>query len=103
MDKIKKLPPSAKKEIDTSKTLRIFGPKGCRKCNFKGYAGRTGLFEVLLMDDALAKVVLETSTESSISRAVKEQGMLTMEQDGILKVLKGETTIEEVTRVAEEI
>jgi len=103
LDKIKKLPPSAKKEIDTSKTLRIFEPKGCRKCNFKGYAGRTGLFEVLLMDDALAKVVLETSTEGSISRAAKERGMLTMEQDGILKVLKGETTIEEVTRVAEEI
>lgn len=103
LGKIKELPPSVKKEIDTSKTLRIFKPKGCRKCNFKGYAGRTGLFEVLSMDDALAKVVLGASTEGSISRVAKERGMLTMEQDGILKVLKGETTIEEVTRVAEEI
>ncbi len=103
LKKIKSLPPIIKKEVEIPKTLYIFEPKGCRKCNFKGYRGRTGLFEVLLMTDALAKVILKNPAENLISEAAQEQGMLTMEQDGILKVLDGETTIEEITRVAEEI
>lgn len=103
LEKIKNLPPFLKKEIKVQKNLSIFKAKGCRKCNFKGYLGRTGLFEILTMTDALAKVILERPVESSIFKEARRQGMLTMEQDGILKVLKGETTIEEIIRVAEEI
>jgi len=106
LDKIEGLPSvvkKEKKEIDASKTLYIFEPVGCKKCNFKGYFGRSGLFEVLSMTNTLAKVILERSAESSISEVAQEQGMLTMEQDGILKVLSGETTIEEITRVSEEV
>ena len=105
LDKIESLPPvvkKEKKEIGISKTLYIFEPVGCKKCNFKGYFGRSGLFEVLSMTNTLARVILERSAESLISEVAQEQGMLTMEQDGILKVLSGETTIEEVTRISEE-
>jgi type II secretory ATPase GspE/PulE/Tfp pilus assembly ATPase PilB-like protein len=67
-----------------------------------GFAGRIALFEILLMTDALSNVILKEPSEASILKEAKAQGMITMKQDGILKVLRGVTTIEEVLRVSEE-
>jgi type IV pilus assembly protein PilB len=80
----------------------ISEPKGCKKCRFEGYAGRIGVFEVLAMTDTLAELILKDPSEVKIAEEAKNQGMITMEQDGILKVLEGITSIEEVLRVAEE-
>jgi type IV pilus assembly protein PilB len=96
------IPPSAKKEIKIPKDLMISEPKGCKKCRFEGYAGRIGVFEVLAMTDTLAELILKDPSEVKIAEEAKNQGMITMEQDGILKVLEGITSIEEVLRVAEE-
>ncbi len=102
LERIKSISLAVKKEIKIEKTFHIFEPKGCEKCNFKGYIGRIGLFEVLPMSDELSEVILKNPTESAILKIAQKQGMLTMEQEGILKILSGETTIEEVTRATEE-
>ena len=61
-----------------------------------------GLFEVLPVTDAIGRMILERATSTDIENKAKEEGMITLKQDGYLKVLEGETTIEEVLRVAQE-
>jgi len=102
LNRIKSLPPQVRKEIAISDTLYIYETKGCEVCNFTGYSGRIGLFEVLSMTDELAELLLKDPVESLILKIAQKQGMLTMEQEGILMILKGETTIQEVTRVTDE-
>ena len=102
LSRIKSLPAETKKEIKISSPLYIYEAKGCELCGSMGYVGRMGLFEVLSMTDELGELLLKNPAESLISKIAQKQGMLTMEQEGILKVLSGETTIEEVTRVTDE-
>ena len=100
MENIKNIPVSLKKEIKVPDYL--YEANGCQSCNFKGYKGRTGLFEVMPMTDELADVIMKNPSESVILKTVQKEGMLTMAQEGILKVLHGQTTIDEITRVTEE-
>src|SRR3989344_212072 len=102
LEKIKPMPPSAKSGVKIEDPLLIYAAKGCDACAFTGYAGRVGLFEVLSMTDELAELIQKNPLESLILKVAQKQGMLTMEQEGILKVLKGETTIEEVARITEQ-
>ena len=96
------LPPEIKKYITISKDFYIYEAVGCKKCNNVGYVGRTGVFEILEMTDQLEEIILEEPSETRIEQEAKRQGMITMKQDGILKVLEGITTVEEVLRMAEE-
>lgn len=97
------LPQSVKKEAKVpDPLLYIYEANGCELCNFKGYRGRTGLFEVLSMTDELAEVILEKPVESLILKTAQKQGMLTMVQEGVIKVAIGETTIDEITRATTE-
>jgi general secretion pathway protein E len=64
-----------------------------------GYRGRTGIFEIMIMDDPIKKLILKTSDSNQINETALERGMITMLQDGARKVLDGITTIEEVLRV----
>ena len=85
---------------------QIYQAVGCAECHQSGYNGREGIFEAILMDDAVAQATIVNPNEKEIKLAAKPQKILDMRQDGILKVIKGETTIEEVGRVidlAEEI
>lgn len=84
------------------KTLEIYSPQGCKKCNSTGYVGRMGIFEILEMSPQLAEIILREPSMSKIKEEAERQGMTTMKQDGILKVLDGVTSIEEVLRVAED-
>ena len=102
MENLKSLPNSLKKEIKIPNPLYVYEANGCESCNFKGYKGRTGLFEVLFMTEQLADIILKNPVESLIFKTAQKQGMLTMAQEGILKVLVGETTIDEITRATEE-
>jgi len=95
---IEEFPEKIKKKIKVPKPIYIFEPKGCKECDFKGFVGRVGIFEILEMNEELSEVILEKPSESRILKIMKSQGMITMKQDGILKVLKGETTIEEVLK-----
>jgi len=102
LDRIKNLPESVRDTIKIEDPLLIYSAKGCEFCGSKGYAGRMGLYEVLSMTDELAELIQKNPVESLIFKAAQKQGMLTMEQEGILKVLSGQTTIEEVIRATEE-
>jgi type IV pilus assembly protein PilB len=74
-------------------------PQGCKACNFLGYKGRIGVFEVFRIDDAMEKLILSAASTAEIKEAAVAQGMLLMKQDGILKAIDHITTIEEVERV----
>jgi len=102
LEKVKGMPTSVKNEIKIREPLLIYTLKGCENCGFTGYSGRVGLFEVLSMSDELAELIQNNPLESLIFKTAQKQGMLTMEQEGISKVLSGQTTIEEVIRATEE-
>ncbi len=74
---------------------------GCDKCNNTGYLGRIGIFEVMPISEKMGKLIVEKASSARIQDLACEEGMLTMKQDGFVKVLEGITTIEEVLRVAE--
>lgn len=68
-----------------------------------GYTGRAGLYETIVVDDDIQKTIINHSTANEIMRLAKSKGTVTMRQDGILKVLSGITTMEEVNRVASDL
>ncbi|MCH7597465.1 Flp pilus assembly complex ATPase component TadA [Patescibacteria group bacterium] len=79
--------------------LVIFKGSGCKICGSTGYIGRIGVFEVLLMRGNIKQLVIDRASSDEILKIAKENGMTTMVEDGIGKVLNGVTTIEEVLRV----
>jgi len=85
-----------------AKKLKLFRGKKCDACNQTGYSGRIGIFEVLPISEKIARLILERAPASKIEAQAREEGMVTMKQDGYLKAIEGVTTIEEVLRVAEE-
>lgn len=78
---------------------KIYRGKGCPSCLNTGYRGRTGIFELMILDDSIKNLILKTSDANAIKRQAVEQGMLSLRQDGAHKVLDGITTIEEVFRI----
>jgi len=90
---------SQKVGVTVPSTDFVFEPKGCEKCKGLGYNGRTTISEVLVVDREIEELVTQNASASQIRDKAIENGMLTMEQDGILKVLEGETTLDEVERV----
>jgi len=82
--------------------LKIPKAKGCKYCNFTGYRGRTGVFEAFLFDNEIKKFILSNPSITSLKEMAIKKGMITIKQDGLVKVLKGITTLEEVERVTGE-
>lgn len=82
--------------------VKLYKGKGCNECNSTGYLGRVGIFEVLKVSEKIAKMIIDHTSASDIKNQAVAEGMLTMKQDGYLKVLDGITTIEEILRVAED-
>lgn len=75
--------------------------KGCSDCSNTGFYGRIGIYEILKVSEKIAKMVIDHKSASDIENQAIEEGMVTMKQDGYLKVINGITTIEEVLRVSE--
>jgi type IV pilus assembly protein PilB len=75
---------------------------GCDRCNHSGYKGRVGVYEVLTNSSAIQKMIVSSSTSEAIEEAAIREQMLTMQLDGLIKSLRGQTTIEEVLRVTSE-
>lgn len=98
LKEIEKIPEDVKNNLKIFQNFQIYEAVGCQKCQGKGFIGRIALFEVLEMTRELEEIILKEPSESKILEGAKRQGMLTMRQDGILKVLEGITTIEEVLR-----
>ena len=82
--------------------VTIYKGKGCNECGGSGYFGRMGIFEVMPINEEIANLILKRADSYTLENVAVRQGMITMKQDGYLKVLKGVTTIEEVLRVAQE-
>ncbi len=83
-----------------STTLRMYKGVGCPLCKQTGYLGRVGIFEILEVTPDIKKMIMDNANAEQIAQLAKKQGMKTMFEDGIEKVLQGVTTIEEVYRVA---
>jgi type II secretory ATPase GspE/PulE/Tfp pilus assembly ATPase PilB-like protein len=81
---------------------KFYRGKGCQECGNLGYMGREGIYEVLVASEKIARLMVEGRDEQGIENQAILEGMITMKQDGYLKVLKGDTTMEEVLRVAQE-
>lgn len=84
------------------KEVELYDPKGCQRCNDTGYQGRLGIYEVLVVTETISHLVMQREIADTIEAEAVKNGMLTMVQDGIVKVLDGLTTLEEVLRVANE-
>jgi type IV pilus assembly protein PilB len=90
--------PKAEMEIPNN-VDELWRPKGCVKCNGLGYKGRIGIFEVLSVSDEIRKKIIDLATDNEIIQQATEEGMITLIQDGIIKALRGETSMEEIQRV----
>lgn len=82
--------------------LKIPKAKGCKICNFTGYKGRVGVFEAFAIDDDMEKFILTDPSSAALKDKAIQRGMVLMAQDGLIKVLEGLTTIEEIERVVGE-
>jgi len=80
----------------------VYRPKGCPSCLNTGYSGRTGLHEILMMDDDVRALTMKNVDAMTIKRKAMEKGMQTLREVAAVKVLEGETAIEEVLRVTQE-
>lgn len=78
-----------------------FKGKGCDRCRKTGYAGRLGIYELLLMDDSLRDMVTRNPDVNHLRKLCRERGLVTLRQDGLDKVQRGLTTIDEILRVTE--
>ncbi len=87
---------------DQAVVMKLYKGSGCHMCGNTGYLGRIGIYEVLVITDTIAKLVLEHASSGAIEELAVSQGMITMKLDGYLKVLEGVTTLEEVLRVAQD-
>lgn len=82
------------------KGLKLYQGKGCKVCKNSGYKGRVGIYEVLLIDDIIRKMILNRTAPMDIrDRAMSTQGLKTLRQDGLAKVLQGYTTLDELNRM----
>ena len=83
------------------KKMTIKQIQGCEVCGNTGYFGRIAIYEVMPITEKISKLIVSKASASDIENQAMEEGMLTMKQDGYVKVLEGTTTLEEVKRVAE--
>jgi len=80
----------------------IYSPVGCPACNFSGYRGRTGIFELFKVDEALRRMIHDGAGEQSLRDYLAAQGVASLRQDGMRRVASGETSLEEVLRATRE-
>jgi type IV pilus assembly protein PilB len=89
------------KEKDKWENMKIYKSGGCEQCH-EGYRGRSGIFEVLEVNEGIRKMISQKATSAEIEQKSREEGMLTMVEDGFAKVIQGITSLEEILRVTKE-
>jgi type IV pilus assembly protein PilB len=104
----KKVPDDVPKDVliragygpeEVEKIDRVWGPKGCQKCNGSGYKGRIALYEVMKMTAGLREMILQGGSTDELRERAVEDGMLTLRRSGLEKILIGMTSLEEILRV----
>ncbi len=104
IEELKKMPPGELKkyEVDISKEIKFYHGKGCDACNKTGLRGRVAIYEAIPVNDGIKLIITEKNgNEELVNKERESMGALTIKQDGILKIIKGLTTIEEIERVTE--
>jgi type IV pilus assembly protein PilB len=79
--------------------IEAYEPVGCSRCNQSGYKGRVGVFSVMAMSDRIKDMAVAQAPEAEVEAVARQEGMLTLREDGIAKVRSGLTSLEEVIRV----
>jgi len=87
--------------INPEAPIKLFSAPGCDKCNMTGFKGRIGIFEAIKTDEAIEKIMAENPSEREIKKVASAQGILSMRQDGLVKILNGITSFEEVQSVVD--
>jgi len=87
--------------INPDAPIKLFSPVGCEKCNMIGYTGRIGIFEAIKTDEAIEKIMPQNPSEREIKKVARAQGILSMRQDGVVKILNGITSFDEVLSVVD--
>jgi len=87
--------------VDLSAPFKIYEAVGCDKCNKTGYKGRMGIFEAIKNDLEIQEIIPQNPSEYEIKKIAAHQGTLSMREDGVIKVLKGVTSLEEVKSVVD--
>lgn len=95
-----KLPPATNVDPVLLEKMQFYKPKGCEQCDNIGYHGRIGVYEILKMSDPLRRLILDKASSMDLETTAMQEGMITLEQMGLLKALHGETTLEEVYLIA---
>jgi type II secretory ATPase GspE/PulE/Tfp pilus assembly ATPase PilB-like protein len=85
--------------LETEKASQFFHGKGCDRCFHTGYSGRIGVFEVMQVNERVRELIANNHPEAAVKKEVLDQGMNTLRESGVKKVLRGETTVEEILRV----
>ncbi len=93
-----KLSEEALNDLRLESGTSVYKGKGCDQCNGSGYLGRQGLYEVMPVTPEMRELILDRASTTEIRRLAIKQGMLTLREDGMIKVAKGITTVEEVLR-----
>ena len=88
-------------KVNPEGPYKIFTAPGCDKCNMTGYHGRIGIFEAIRTDETIEKIIPENPSEREIKKVASVQGILSMRQDGLIKMLNGITSVEEVQSVVD--
>ena len=101
--RIARVPKLYQDGIPPEKEWLFLAGKGCEQCNGTGFHGRIGIFEVLIPNEAIEKMAVSQAPVSQLKQAAFDAGMMTMEQDGLIKAVTGATTVSEVWRVARDI
>ncbi|WP_035056804.1 type II secretion system ATPase GspE [Andreprevotia chitinilytica] len=86
-------------EIGLPVDARVYQPAECEECNQSGYRGRTGIYELLVVDESLRELIHGQAPEQELKRHAAARGMLSLRQDGLRRVLDGRTSVEEIWRV----
>jgi type IV pilus assembly protein PilB len=81
--------------------IKLFTAPGCDKCNKTGFKGRMGIFEAIKTDEEIEKIIPTNPSEREIKRVANKQGIFNMQEDGVVKILSGITSIEEVQSVVD--
>jgi type II secretory ATPase GspE/PulE/Tfp pilus assembly ATPase PilB-like protein len=89
--------------LDHGGEIKLFRGKGCENCNYTGFHGRTAIYEILIVDREIKRLIIEKATASEIKSKAVENGMTTLMRDGWYKVMKGVTTPEEIMKVCQDM
>ena len=89
----------AQKAVDKWKDTQLHKAAGCGHCNGTGYKGRLGIYEIMPVTEALERLIVERKSADELMRVAVAEGMISLRQDGLERVLQGVTTVEEISRV----